>query len=491
MKKNVTIIIIVFAIAHIAIAQDSDLINLRHNLSVAKDDTSRVNAMDEYCNYYKEIKPDSALFYGYQALPLAREIKFHNGEFETLILLIFTQLHLGNESKALQLIFKAEKIANTGSEKANLVLFKGGVYEKSKDYRKALNLYSEAKEIFDSLHDSSLSPIAQSAVGAMYLEMHQPDSALYHCEAAYKKAVQVKDNWATHYMLLPLGRVQDELGNTGVALSYFRQALANALDTATVCRCYLSIAQLYHRIGKQDSAFFYATRSFELARKNGLYNDIIDASLFLSQIYENKDFQQALLYSKNAITYKDSLHKMAESATQETFADLDEQERQREIEDAKAEFKNRFQIYTFTGITFTFLIIAIVLYRSSRLKQKAKQNIEKAYDQLKSTQAQLIHSEKMASLGELTAGIAHEIQNPLNFVNNFSEVNKEMIAEMKEEINKGNYDDVKMIANDIEENEEKIIHHGKRADAIVKGMLQHTRKSSRSKRTNGYKWSGR
>jgi signal transduction histidine kinase len=104
--------------------------------------------------------------------------------------------------------------------------------------------------------------------------------------------------------------------------------------------------------------------------------------------------------------------------------------------------------------------------------------VEKTLEELRSTQAQLIQSEKMASLGELTAGIAHEIQNPLNFVNNFSEVNKEMIAEMKEEINKGNYEEVKLIANDLEENEEKISHHGKRADSIVKGMLQHSRASS-------------
>jgi signal transduction histidine kinase len=87
----------------------------------------------------------------------------------------------------------------------------------------------------------------------------------------------------------------------------------------------------------------------------------------------------------------------------------------------------------------------------------------------------------MASLGELTAGIAHEIQNPLNFVNNFSEVNKELLGEMNEEIQKGNYDEVKIIAKDITDNEEKINHHGKRADAIVKGMLQHSRSSSAAK----------
>jgi len=115
-----------------------------------------------------------------------------------------------------------------------------------------------------------------------------------------------------------------------------------------------------------------------------------------------------------------------------------------------------------------------------RLKEE-KARTELALIELKAAQAQLIQSEKMASLGELTAGIAHEIQNPLNFVNNFSDVNTELIQEMKEELQLGNNTEAIAIANDIADNEQKINHHGKRADAIVKGMLQHSSSGSGTK----------
>ncbi len=110
-----------------------------------------------------------------------------------------------------------------------------------------------------------------------------------------------------------------------------------------------------------------------------------------------------------------------------------------------------------------------------------RDNLEKAFIDLKNAQNQLIQSEKMASLGELTAGIAHEIQNPLNFVNNFSEVNAELIDELQLEITAGNYEEVRSIAEDIKLNEQKINMHGKRADGIVKGMLQHSRSGSGAK----------
>ncbi|HEY5408962.1 MAG TPA: two-component regulator propeller domain-containing protein, partial [Ginsengibacter sp.] len=144
--------------------------------------------------------------------------------------------------------------------------------------------------------------------------------------------------------------------------------------------------------------------------------------------------------------------------------------------------------YIIFALVFIGIVWSFIHYRSVRLRRQNKlleekvnhrtEQLKRSLEELKSTQAQLIQSEKMASLGELTAGIAHEIQNPLNFVNNFSEVNTELITELEEEADKGNIDEVKAIANDIKANEEKINHHGKRADAIVKNMLQHSRSST-------------
>jgi signal transduction histidine kinase/streptogramin lyase len=121
-------------------------------------------------------------------------------------------------------------------------------------------------------------------------------------------------------------------------------------------------------------------------------------------------------------------------------------------------------------------------HERAREKELAQaREIERAYNQLRSTQSQLIQSEKMASLGELTAGIAHEIQNPLNFVNNFSDVNTELLEELKNQLQSDNKEEALLIAEDIKENEQKINHHGQRADAIVKGMLQHSRASTGKK----------
>jgi signal transduction histidine kinase len=208
------------------------------------------------------------------------------------------------------------------------------------------------------------------------------------------------------------------------------------------------------------------------------------AAMLLSGLYEPLNSKEALRYLKIANAAKDSLYSFQKIQSFRSIS-FEEKERQNELAVANLSYKNRIRQYVLLAGIGLLLFIALVLYRNNRTKQKAniilneqKNKIGATLLELRSTQSQLVQREKMASLGELTAGIAHEIQNPLNFVNNFSEVNTELIDEASQEIDKGNIDDVKILLNDIKDNEEKINHHGKRADAIVKGMLQHSRTST-------------
>jgi signal transduction histidine kinase len=263
-------------------------------------------------------------------------------------------------------------------------------------------------------------------------------------------------------------------------LSMMYALKANRLDIIRSLK--MNFAYLFQERGLSDSAFYYCYSALKDSKNAPDTLGMMDAALLLSELYKSKKkFDSAYSYLSYYTTLNKNFQTTEKIKRTQSLAFnevLYQNQLEQERKEAKQQYESKVKIYGLLGAFAVMLLIGIILYRNNIQKQKAKLKIEKAYEQLQATQAQLIQSEKMASLGELTAGIAHEIQNPLNFVNNFSEVNNELIEEINDE---SDVNEIKAIANDIKQNNEKIAFHGKRADAIVKGMLQHSRASTEHK----------
>ena len=485
MIKTFTASILVFLSCVTGFTQNRKLIDsLHHQLATAKDERSRIHAQIDLCSNYRLGNTDSSVYYGQLALSSAQKINYPVGEILALSFMSITLGQVGNLSRALEMAFKALQIAkskNLESFTSPTLNSIGEIYIVLKDYPKALNYLQQQKKLYDKGEMNEGFGYALYDIGNVFEETNQLDSAKYYELQALEFFRKI--NREEPFVYKTLGNIEMKSGNPTKALSYYQQSLQIAIQNnehRASASAYNKIASFYKLINQTDSGIYYARRGLEESELVSHKKTILEAVTLLSEFYEYKDAKESLRYLKIANTYKDSLFSTGNIQTIQALVDKEE-EHQKEIEAAKTKYQDQLKQYAFIAGLGILLLIASILYRNNRQKQKANRILEATLTNLRATQSQLIQSEKMASLGELTAGIAHEIQNPLNFVNNFSEINSELVDELQQELKAGKTEDAISISNDIKENEGKINHHGKRADAIVKGMLQHSRTSSGEK----------
>ncbi|HET9744818.1 MAG TPA: hypothetical protein VFP97_03835, partial [Chitinophagaceae bacterium] len=484
--------------------------NLYRSLSDARSDTARMNICRSLAFYYMLEDRDSSNFYLEKALPIAVKLNLKFDQVSILAGMGIILMQQEKFSKSLEFYLKALQIAKDPSvEKTiwGLAPGKSPRHERLKAIARTYDLigllnaytgnwedninnqlknYREAEKYAKEVGDKGIIAALNFHMGIAYMNAGKFDSALVLIEKAQSVFSDLKDPQMGRTMLYQ-GDTYKRMGNFDLAAHTILKGMALLNETNDyVHRAlgYVSLSRVYADLKKIDSALYYAKESLKIFEKRKDPVGKKDAFNLLASYFDHLGrTDSAIVYLKLAKSLSDSLSE-EERKNLLAFQDVvvDEQAKLEKLEKEKIEAREKLRIYLLTSGIVVFIVIGLLLYRNNQHRKKANETlrqrnekIENTLHQLRSTQAQLIQSEKMASLGELTAGIAHEIQNPLNFVNNFSEVSHELVDEMKSELAIGNMQLANEIADDIKQNLGKINHHGKRADSIVKSMIQHSR----------------
>ena len=468
--------------------------SLKQLLAKTGQDTNRVKLLMQIGNEYFFTRPDTSRLISEKALALSRELHYVRGVVDNLNELAEAVRFLGNYPLALKLNFEALQMNREMKDingEARTMSFIGITYLEFREYRLGLEYLLSANKLDKETHNQLMETFNLTTIANAYDLLKIPDSALYYSKLSNETYKGLTHGPLRSLILTRMGNAYLGLGKKDSALAYYQVALANSIkvnEKVNLSKIQRKIAEIFDLTRQYDSSLYYARQSFLNGQLLIQRFELLETSELLTRLfYHGKNMDSAFYYQDVAKAMTDSLYGPQKFKELQLLM-LQEQQRQQEIQQEQERYKNNTKMIGLWSAIGVFFIIAFLLYRNNRHKQKAnaqlqsqKEKIQNTLSELKATQSQLIQSEKMASLGELTAGIAHEIQNPLNFVNNFSEINKELVTEIKAAIAKENMSEVKTIAEDIEANEEKINHHGKRADAIVKGMLQHSRSNSGQK----------